>query len=109
MKFLVIGKIKDIFFTLPPTTRKQLMEASVARTIQNKKEGKLLDIYNIPGGGRSAMILKLETAEEMSKYFQESPFASYMDYEIYPLADFNLKPTIEGLKETDRKKPSTTK
>jgi len=109
MKFLVIGKIRDVFFTLPPATRRQLMEATTAQAIQHKNEGKLLEIYNIPGGGRSVSIVKHETAEGMSKYFQEMPIASYMDYEIYPLADFNLKPVIEGLKEAEKMMPGAPK
>lgn len=111
MKFLVMGKVKDIFFTLPPGLARQLAETTVAVMNEQKKQGKILEYYDIQGGARSVAIVENTTGEDMAKVFGEIPLASYMDFEIYPLADFNksMKIAIEGLKEAEKMMPGATK
>jgi hypothetical protein len=106
MKFLIIGKVKDVALTLPPALSRQLLEASLAVMNQHKKEGKILEFYFIPGA-RSVIIGESKTAEEMVRNFSEAPVTMYMDWEIYPLADFNegMKTIIGRLKEAEKMMP----
>jgi muconolactone delta-isomerase len=111
MKFLTIGKFKDIGLTLPPALTRQLLEASVPIANQQKKEGKILEFYWIPGAAAYVTIGECKTAEEMVKNFNVVPISAYMGYEIYPLADYNesMKIIIERLKEAEKMMPGTPK
>jgi muconolactone delta-isomerase len=104
MKFMTIGKAKDTFTTLPPTLLRQLMEATLAYMNQHKKEGKIQEYYYVPGWGHSIIISELKSAEEMMNNLSGVPLSSFMDYEIYPLADFNesIKVIIERLKAAEK-------
>ena len=108
MKFLTIGKFKDVGLTIPPALTRQLLEASVSIANQQKKEGKILEFYWIPGAATYVTIGECKTAEEMVKDFNAVPISAYMGYEIYPLADYNesMKIIIERLKQTEKMMPN---
>lgn len=88
MKFLTIGKMKDVAMMLPPAVQRQFLEVTFASMNQQKKEGKILEMYYSPGSGKSFVITETDSAEEMMREMG-AMVASYMDTEIYPLADFN--------------------
>jgi hypothetical protein len=107
MKFLTIAKIKDMALTLPPALGRQLTEASAAVVNKQKKEGKILEVYWIPGAGTMVTISEFKTAEEMVNSFNQAPVANYTSFENYPLADFNesMQIIIERLKELEKMIP----
>jgi muconolactone delta-isomerase len=104
MKFLSICTMKDTFSMLPPSTIRNLMESSVNWMNQQKKAGKVLEVYSIPGGGRSAAICEHSSAEDLSQVLATMPMSSFMNFEIYPLADFNefMKVALETVKAAER-------
>ncbi len=104
MKFLTIGKVKDIGLALPPALSRQLTEATVAAVNQQRKEGKLQEFYWIPGAATTVGISECNSAEELVKNFNAVPFSAFMSFETFPLADFNesMKIVIERLKEAEK-------
>jgi hypothetical protein len=111
MKFLVIGKPREALFTLPLALLRQLVEASVTAWNKQKKEGKLLENYWIPGAATTVSLYECKTAEEMVKNFNEIPITVYYGFESYQLADINesMKIVIERLREIDKTMPGAPK
>jgi hypothetical protein len=113
MKFLIIAKMKDSAFMLPPAVQRQMLEGTVAYMNQHKKEGKLQESYYVPGVGRTVLITgDMKSAEEFVKNQSGVPGGAFMDYEIvYPLADFNesLSIIMEAMKAAEKKMPGTSK
>jgi len=107
MKFLVIGTLKDTFSMLPPAVGRQLMEASVAWVNQQKKVGKLLEIYAIPDG-RPVGISEHPSAEDLAQTLAGVPMGGLLNFEVYPLADFNqaMKANIEAYKAAEQMFPA---
>lgn len=119
MKFLVIGKPREVAFTVPIHDRlalsKQLTEASVTAMNKQKKEGKLLEIYWIPGAATIVSLYECKTAEEMVKNFMEIPITAYYSFESYQLADFNeamkiaMETAMETMKQMEKVMPAPPK
>jgi hypothetical protein len=110
MKFLAIGKIKDVFFTFPPPVQLQIMEASLAGMEQQRQAGKVLDFYYSPAG-YNITILEYKSAEEWAADQAAVPVVTYTDSEVYPLTDgFPLiKGAIKNLKEAMKTLPKPLK
>ena len=111
MKFLVIGKQSEVISTVPLALGRQLMEASITAINKQKKEGKILEIYWIPGAGTIVSLYECKTAEEMVKNFIEIPITLYYSSESYPLADFNetMKIAMEAAKQMEKIMPAPPK
>jgi muconolactone delta-isomerase len=111
MKFLNIVKMKDTVSTLPPSVSIQLMEATLDLMNQRKKAGEVLEMYFMAGSGRSMAITEAKSAEEIVQSITELPVSGFMDFETYPLADFNesMKAHIEGLKAAEQMFPRPPK
>jgi muconolactone delta-isomerase len=111
VKTLSIGTPKDVLFTLPPAVARQLFEATIALSNQQKKAGKILELYFIPGWNRVVAIRESKSAEELNQNIDELPLSSFMNYEVYPLADYNesAKTILEGLKAAEKMMPGPTK
>jgi muconolactone delta-isomerase len=111
MKFLVIGKMKEMFMALPPAMMRQIMEASVPVINQQKKAGKVAEFYWVPGANRSVVIRERNNAEDIVRDMSEVPQAAFMDFEIIPLADFNesAKIILEAIKAAEKMMPSPPK
>jgi muconolactone delta-isomerase len=107
MKFLTISKLKDTASTLPPAVARQLMEATLNLMNQEMKAGRILEMYFMAGSGRAAVIGELKSAEELVKVISTLPISGFMDFEVYPLADFNesMKVQIEALKAAEKMFP----
>jgi muconolactone delta-isomerase len=110
MKFLSIAKMKDIAMTLPPALQRQFLESTLASMNQQNKEGKILEMYYVPGWGKSMVISEANSAEEMAQNIG-GMVSSYMDIETYPLADFNksLNIFIEAIKMAEKMMPGGPK
>jgi muconolactone delta-isomerase len=111
MKFLTIGKVKDIASTVPPSVMRPLMEATLDLMNQNKKAGKILEMYYIAGWNRSIVIGEQKSAEELVQAMSTLPVGGFMDFETYPLADFDesMKATIESMKAAEKMMPGPPK
>jgi muconolactone delta-isomerase len=111
MKFLTISKMKDTASAIPPSVMRQLMEATSAYMEQGKKDGKVLEYYFIPGWDRSVVIHESDSAEAIVQALTELPVGSFMDIEVYPLADpfESMKAFIENLKAAEKMFPGLPK
>jgi muconolactone delta-isomerase len=107
MKFLFISSLKDVAFTVPPPVMRQLMEASLAWVNQKKKEGVILEMYELAGCNRWAVICQHESAESMVQIISTMPFNSFMNHDIHALADYNtaMKAYIESVKASEQMMP----
>jgi len=111
MKFLTIAKMKDTASTVPPSVMRPLMEATLDLMNQNKKAGKILEMYFMAGSGRSMVIGESKSAEELVQVISTLPVGGFMDFETYPLADFNesMKAHIESMKAAEKIFPGPPK
>jgi len=107
MKFLIICTVKDTFSMVPPAMSRQLMEASVAWVNEQRKAGKLLEIYATPDG-RIAGISEHRSAEDVAQTLAGTPMGGFLNFEVYPLADFNqtMKASIEAYKAAEQMFPA---
>jgi muconolactone delta-isomerase len=84
MKFLVISQRKEAGYKIPASTR----ENNIKAVKQAVKDGKILDIYQIPGWNKTVTIEEHDNAQEMLDAV--GPMLEYLNFEVYPLADFDL-------------------
>ena len=103
MKFLTISKVTDAAALCPPATMRQMMEATVAWMDAQKKVGKILDAYAIPGG-RVAVICEHPDANDLAQTTASIPVGAFMEHEVYALADLEaqMKVIIENLKQAEQ-------
>jgi muconolactone delta-isomerase len=111
VKFLGIGKQKDAAAMLPPAVIRQLLEASIANMKQQKKDGKILEFYFVPGWFKTVIIMENQSAEGIFKEISGAPITNYMDIEIYPLADGfgTADAMIETLRQAEKMMPGAPK
>jgi muconolactone delta-isomerase len=108
MKFLVTCTVKDTMSMVPPAMGRQLMEATVSWVNEQKKAGKLLEVYSIPGWGRTVVISERDSAEDVAQALATVPMGGFLNFEVYPLADFNqaMKASIEAYKAAEKLFPA---
>ena len=111
MKFLTIASMKDTASTLPPSVSRQLMEATLDLMNQEMKAGRILEAYFMAGSDRSMVISEAKSAEEIVQRISALPIGGFMDFETYPLADFNesMKAYIESMKAAEKMFPGPPK
>ena len=111
MKFLIMCTVKDTMSTLPPAINRQLLEASAAWVNEQKKAGKVLEIYEIPGWARTIVIAEHPSAEDVAQTLAGVPMGGFLNFEVYPLADFNesMKANIEAAKAAEQLFPCAPK
>jgi muconolactone delta-isomerase len=111
MKFLTITKMKDTASTLPPSVMRPLMEATQNLMNQEMKAGRILEAYFMAGSERAMVIGEQKSAEELVKIITTLPIGGFMDFESYPLADFNesMKAHIEAMKAAEKMMPGPPK
>jgi muconolactone delta-isomerase len=109
MKFIGIGKQKEVAATIPPAVLRQLLEVSIAAMKQQKKEGKLLEYYFVPGWFKTVLITEYQSPEEAYASISAAPITNYMDIEIYPLADgWKIGDAmLESLKQAEKMMPAS--
>jgi len=93
MKFLTIGTVKDVFYTLSQAQQNRLMVSTLEYGLQFKKKmSDKIDFYIEAGWGRIVSISEFNSVEE---YYQslQSPMAQagFLNYESYPLIDMDEK------------------
>ena len=104
MKFLLMSSYKDTMSTLPPAMGRQMTEGLLAWTNQQRQSGKILESYVIPAWKKAVLICEFNSAEEITQILPGMPGFGFMNFEIYPLADFDgaVKSLIETLKKAEQ-------
>ena len=111
MKFLTIAKMKDTASTIPPSVMRPLIEATLDLMNQEMKAGRILTAYQMAGSERTMVISEAKSAEEIVQRISAIPISGLMDFETYPLADFNesMKAYIESMKAAEKMFPGPPK
>jgi muconolactone delta-isomerase len=111
MKFLSITRMKETASALPPSVMRQLLEATNEVMRQEKKAGRVLEYYSIPGWGRVVVISEVKSAEEMVQLIAALPIQGLLDFETYPLVDAfeSMKIFVESLKKAEKMFPGPSK
>jgi len=109
MKFLTIVSVKDSCALVPPTVMRQLLEAEVAWVEEQKRAGKILEIYSLAGWDRMVAISEYPSAEDLAQI--QPPMRGFLNYETYPLADYGqaMKAVIEAVKKAEALFPAAPK
>ena len=89
MKFMVITRIKDAFYALPPEKRKELGDAGAQFVEKWTKEGKLKEMYYLGDMKGTMAIVDLKSAEDLARS-TESPLFPFVDREITPLVEMDV-------------------
>jgi muconolactone delta-isomerase len=97
MKYLIISKVKDSFYTLPDERRMVLWGAAINYTEKLIKAHKMREVHHIPGWARTVSILEVDSAEEATRLSIENPMRDYMDIESYGMVEWNTY--LKGLKD----------
>jgi len=100
MKFLIISKTKDIFFTLPPERQMEILNGAFAYIDKYRKAGNCKEMYWMPGWSRVVVIWESESGEEAARQVAENPIAPYTDMESYALSDWDAY--VKALMEARR-------
>jgi muconolactone delta-isomerase len=108
MKFLSISRIKDTASMVPPSVMRPLTEATLNVMNQEMKAGRVLEAYFMAGSGRAVVMVEAKSAEEIVQMIMALPIAGFMDFETYPLANFNesMKADIEAIKAAEKMFPT---
>ena len=87
MKFIKIGVHNESFWTSPPADMAQLLKAQAVWLEKQKKQGKLLEAYFMPGCLHNITIWEFESAEEIDQHFRDDPLSLAFVWEIHPATD----------------------
>lgn len=111
MKFLTISSMRDIFLTLGPAVCRPLLEMSLAWVNQKKKEGVILETYELAGCNRYAFICQHDSAEDLIQTLCTNPTNVYMNHDIHALVDFDvaMNAYIESAKAAEKMMPGAPK
>ena len=98
MKFMLISRLKESFYALPPKKQTEIMDAVRQHSEKLTKEGKLKDSY-VFGNMKGAMvILDLHSPEDLVRFAYESPTFPFVDTEITPLVDMGVVRKVQAKK-----------
>ncbi len=111
MKFLTINSEKDTASTLPPAIARQLVEATLDFVKQQRKAGKILEIYELVGCMRCIVISEFDSAEEAEQLFSAVPLGPFLNWETYALSNWDefMKVQIESAKRAEQLFPAPPK
>jgi muconolactone delta-isomerase len=107
VKFLLISSYKDSMTTLPPSVSRQMSEGLLGWIGQQRQAGRVLESYVIPAWKRAVIICDFESADQITQILPGMPGFGFMDFEVYPLADFEgaVKNMVEALKKAEQMMP----
>ena len=89
MKFLIIIRGKDLFYTLPPEKQFELKAGQAAFTDKYLKAGKCKEVYCIDDLKGGMAIWDIESTEEGARLFLENPMFPFQDYEIHTILEWD--------------------
>ena len=103
MKFLTISKVTDTAALCPANIARPLMEATISWLDAQKKAGKILEFYAI-SDGRFVVICEERSADDAVKTLASNPFSSFLNDEMYALADGSaaMKVHLERIKQAEK-------
>jgi hypothetical protein len=87
MKFLFIGRFKDIFYTLPQEKRVELAAGGFAFADKYVKSGKCKELNYFTNFTGHVSIWEFESNEESARIFLENPMRQYTEFEEHPVLD----------------------
>ena len=104
MKFLLISSYKDTMSTIPPAMARQMAEGLIGWTNQQKQAGVVLESYVVPAWKKAVIICEMDSAEKITEILPGMPGFGFMDFELYPLADFDgaVQSLVEALKKAEQ-------
>jgi hypothetical protein len=85
------------------------MEATLAMMDEQKKRGKLLEAYEAPDA--CIVISESPSAEDLIQTQAAIPMGGFLDFKVYPLADFrkSMQAFIEACKQAEKMFPGAPK
>lgn len=86
MKFLVHWKMRPA----PAPEVLKLLPDDLNFCKRQMKEGKLLESYVLAGKPEGFEVFDVETNEEMHKIIMDAPFGPFLDFEVWPIVDFEF-------------------
>lgn len=101
LRYLVLAKIRDSFYTLPDERRMVMQGAGMEFTDKLIKHKKAKEVYYMSAWRRYVMILEVESPEEALRMDLENPMRDYMDMETYELLEWAT--TSKAMKEAYQK------
>ena len=87
MRFLFIGRFKDVFYTLPQEKRAELAAGGFAFSEKYVKSGKCKEINYFTNFTGHVSIWDLESSEESARISLENPMRQYTEFEEHPVLD----------------------
>ena len=107
MKFLLISSYKESMTTLPPAMARKMTEGMLGWMQQQRQAGRVIETYVIPAWKRAVCICDFESGDQVTQVLPGMPGFGFMDFELYPLADFDgaVKNLIEALKKAEQQFP----
>jgi muconolactone delta-isomerase len=86
MRFLVHWKMR-------PAEAKEvlkLLDKDLKFCMDLMDEGKLLQSYVLAGKPEGFEVFDVESNEEMHKIIMDAPFGPFLDFEVWPIVDFDF-------------------
>ena len=108
MKFLTIGSLKDVFYTLPPAEQQKLAKALIDFMKQRKK-AEVLEMYSMAGWNRFMIIAEHKSAESLLEAIMANPMGAFYDFETYPIAEVTDEMLKAYLKAAEKPSPRVRK
>jgi len=86
MKFLVHWKMRPT----PGHEVLKLLDEDLSYCKAGIEKGKLLASYVLAGKPEGFEVFEVESNEEMHKIIMEAPFGPFLDFEVWPIVDFEF-------------------
>ena len=101
LRYMVLVKTKDVFYTLPDERRMVIQGAAIEFTDKLIKQNRLKEVHYMSPWNRYMMILEVESQEEGARLDLENPMRDYQDLESYELAEWAAH--TKAMRETYQK------
>ncbi len=107
MKHVIITRVKDTYYNLPPEIRMELSKQTFAFIEKHRNEGRCKHIYIDADMGGSIGIWELQSEEDLTHTMLEFPQLAYTDFQIRPIVDVNIarKQILEFFEQVTKKEP----
>ena len=101
LRYMVLVKTKDIFYTLSDERRMVIQGAAIEFTDKLIKQNRLKEVHYMSPWNRYMMILEVESPEEGARLDLENPMRDYQDLESYELTEWAAH--TKAMRETYQK------
>ena len=90
MRYLVISKVKDTFYSLPDERRMVLWGGAIDYVDKLIREHKFRDVHHMPGWNQTVFIVEVESTEEANKLAIENPMRDFVEMQSYPMVEWSV-------------------